>query len=238
MLDDREHAGQRRAREQCRLERPAASTTSSPVSRSAATTRSGISRSANERAGVAWSMTASRPSFVEQVRAAAHDVPRPGDLPARETSVGAQRLPHGGELRDAGEVRRVTTAAPLSAPAEVPITTSGTMPRSSSAAQHADLADALVAATGEHERGARSSRARRIARAAVVHAARPWSASSAVAVPSVHYAITCGRQHGRACAQNSPADLGRMPRHGSPLEMGPRVYSARSHPEPGNGARV
>ena len=49
----------------------------------------------------------------------------------------------------------------LHAPAEVPTRTSGTMSRSSSALQHPHLADGLVAAAGEHERGACGCRASR-----------------------------------------------------------------------------
>ena len=143
------------------LSGPAASTTSSPVSRSVAMTRSGISRSENERAGVVWWMTRLEALVPEQVRAAAHDVPRPVDLAAGEHVVGAELLPHRRELRDAGEVGRVSDGGAVERAGRGPDHDVGHDAALEQRPEHADLADALVAAAGQDERGARSRRARR-----------------------------------------------------------------------------
>ena len=145
------------------LSGPRASTTSSPVSRSAAITRSGISRSANDagrRAVVDQRREALAP---EEVGAAAHDVPGPVDLPAGEHVVAAQLLPDRRELRDAGEVRGVGDGGAVERAGRGPDHHVGHDLALEQRAEHADLADALVAAA----RTARTRCAARVAAAAV-----------------------------------------------------------------------
>ena len=90
----------------------------------------------------------------EQVVVAAEEVPRPLERATGEDLVAVQAAPHAVRARSTfSSVGAVAIAAPLSAPAEVPTTTSGTMSALEQGAQHPDLADALVAAARQHERG-------------------------------------------------------------------------------------
>ena len=97
----------------------------------------------------------------EEVGAAAHDVPGPVDPPAGEDVVGLELLPHRRELGDAGEVGRVGDGGAVERAGRGPDHDVGHDAPFEQRPQHADLADALVAAAGQNERGARSRRLRR-----------------------------------------------------------------------------
>ena len=137
------------------LSGPRASTTSSPVSRSVAMTRSGTARSAKIAAGVAWSTSASRPGRFEEVRSPAHDVPGPAEPAAREHVVAGQRGPDRVELRDAGEVGGVRDRRAVERAGRGPDHDVGHDAALEHGPQHPDLGDALVAAAGQDERRAR-----------------------------------------------------------------------------------
>ena len=112
---------------------PDAKTTSSPVVRSQATTRSGTWSSANVRAGWPRSMISTRPRFDTRWssrRSTFHTRwsrppgnSRSPSIPSHTSS--SRSIP--------ASVGRVATAAALSEPADEPMTTSGTMSRSNSA---------------------------------------------------------------------------------------------------------
>ena len=216
-------------------------------------TRSGISRSENERAGEEWWISAAEAVVAEEVGAAAHDVPGPVDAPAGEDVVGLELLPHRRQLGDAGEVGGVGDRGAVEGAGRGPDHDVGHDPPLEEGAQHADLADALVAAARQDERGARSRRA-----PGAGCARRP--AGNGSFVPMV--GSSAGSRRGlwvigegrgwvssatwwlrRYPARRGPAVLvaacPRKPlRHGSSLENGPRIYSARPRNNPATEARV
>ena len=108
VVHDREHARERGAREQRGLQRPAREhdlLAGVEVGGDHAQRDLEVGERTGRRAVVDERVEA---LAAEQVRAPAHDVPRPVDLAAGEHVVGCELLPHRGELRDAGEVRRVS----------------------------------------------------------------------------------------------------------------------------------
>ena len=92
----------------------------------------------------------------EQVIVAAEHVPRPGELAALEHLARADRHPDVGEVLDAGDGRVGRDDRPVQRPRGGADDHVGHDPPLDQCPQHADLADGLVAAAGEHERGARS----------------------------------------------------------------------------------
>ena len=153
--------------------------------------------------------------------------------------------PHPHFLRDASSSASdgsVANAAPLSAPADVPMMTSGTMPRSSSGAQHPDLAHALVAAAREHEgrRGFRvlpvPGRPSHLRQGSSLPRSVPHDLSALVFRPSVtsRYRRSCGIPLPEIVARGTTPSAHRFSPFGR--FVGARAAVHRLRPQPHRGA--
>ena len=155
VLDDREHARERRAREQRRLQRTAAKhdfVAGVEIGRDDAERYREVGEAAGRRGPVDQRVQAGR---FEQVGLPAHHVPRPAQAGAGEHVRRGQRRPHAVELRDAGEVRRVGDGRAVERTGRRPDHDVGFDAPLEHGAEHPDLGHTLVAPARQDERGAR-----------------------------------------------------------------------------------